>query len=136
MDELRTRGLDVELRRRVAAGLPVLGICLGLQLALDWSEEDGGVDGLGLLPGRAVRLRRGRVPRIGWAEVDGDAYYFAHSYAVETPAASAWSEGVVAETRAGSFVGVQFHPEKSGAAGARYLSALLADVEERCLSRA
>ena len=107
-----------------------LGICLGLQLALDESEEDGGVAGLGLLPGRAVRLRAGRVPRIGWAAVepDGEAFYFAHSYAAETPAATAHSEGVVAVAEAGSFLGVQFHPEKSGAAGARLL--------ERCLSRA
>jgi glutamine amidotransferase len=77
-----------------------------------------------------VRLREGRVPRIGWARVDpgGEAYYFAHSYAAETPAATATSEGVVAETRAGSFVGVQFHPEKSGPAGARFL--------RRCLSPA
>ena len=67
MGELRRQGLDEALRTRVAAGQPVLGICLGLQLAVESSEEDGGVDGLGLLPGRAVRLRAGRVPRIGWA---------------------------------------------------------------------
>ncbi len=114
----------------------MLGICLGLQLAVDWSEEDGGVDGLGLLPGKAVRLREGRVPRIGWAEVDGTAYYFAHSYAVETPCATAWSEGIVAEARSGSFLGVQFHPEKSGAAGARYLDRVLTEVREQSLSRA
>jgi imidazole glycerol phosphate synthase glutamine amidotransferase subunit len=128
MDGLRTRGLDGVLRERVSSGRPVLGICLGLQLALDRSEEDGGIDGLGLVPGCAVRLREGRVPRIGWANVGcGDAYYFAHSYAAETPAATAWSENVVAEARAGSFVGVQFHPEKSGAAGARYLARLLTE---------
>jgi imidazole glycerol phosphate synthase glutamine amidotransferase subunit len=129
MSLLRERGLDEALRRRVVDGRPTLGICLGLQLALEWTAEDGGVTGLGLLPGRAVRLRAGRVPRIGWAEVDpgGDAYYFAHSYAAETTAATATSEGIVAEARAGSFLGVQFHPEKSGAAGARFL--------ERCLSR-
>jgi glutamine amidotransferase len=127
---LRRRGLDDALRERVAAGRPTLGICLGLQLALESSEEDGGVEGLGLLPGRAVRLSDGRVPRIGWAPVEpgGEAYWFAHSYAAETPAATARSEGVVAEARTGSFVGVQFHPERSGVAGARYL--------ERCLSRA
>jgi imidazole glycerol phosphate synthase glutamine amidotransferase subunit len=129
MSVLRRRGLDEALRDRVAAGRPTLGICLGLQLALERTDEDGGVAALGLLPGRAVRLRDGRVPRIGWARVEpgGEAYYFAHSYAAETPAATAASEGVVAEARAGNFVGVQFHPEKSGAAGARYL--------ERCLSR-
>ena len=130
MDGLRERGLDEALRRRVGGGGFTLGICLGLQLALEESEEDGGVAGLGLLPGRSVRLREGRVPRIGWAAVepDGEAFYFAHSYAAETPAATARSEGVVAVAEAGSFLGVQFHPEKSGAAGARLL--------ERCLSRA
>jgi imidazole glycerol phosphate synthase glutamine amidotransferase subunit len=130
MDGLRVRGLDQALRDRVAAGQATLGICLGLQLALEESEEDGGVAGLGILPGRARRLRGGRVPRIGWAPVepDGEAFYFAHSYAAETPAATAHSEGIVAVARSGSFVGVQFHPEKSGAAGARFL--------ERCLSRA
>ena len=130
MAGLRERGLDRVLRERVDAGGPTLGICLGLQLALEQSEEDGGVAGLGILPGRAVRLRDGRVPRIGWAAVEpgGEAFYFAHSYAAETPAATARSEGVVAIAEQGSFVGVQFHPEKSAAAGARFL--------ERCLSRA
>jgi imidazole glycerol phosphate synthase glutamine amidotransferase subunit len=129
MGVLRARGLDEALRARVTAGRPTLGICLGLQLALEETDEDGGVAGLGLLPGRAVRLRASRVPRIGWAPVDpdGEAYYFAHSYAAETPAATATSEGIVAEAAAGSFRGVQFHPEKSGPAGARFL--------ERCLSR-
>jgi glutamine amidotransferase len=130
MAGLRERGLDDALRARVEAGRPVLGICLGLQLALEESEEDGGVPCLGILPGRSVRLREGRVPRIGWADVDGlrGAYYFAHSYAAETPCATATSEGIVAVAERGSFTGVQFHPEKSGAAGARYL-------ERLCLSR-
>jgi imidazole glycerol phosphate synthase glutamine amidotransferase subunit len=136
MAELHAQGLDVALGERLAENKPVLGICLGLQLAVEWSEEDGGVDGLGLLPGKALRLREGRVPRIGWAEVDGTAYYFAHSYAVETPCATASSEGIVAEARSGSFLGVQFHPEKSGAAGARYLDGVLREVREQSLSRA
>ncbi len=146
-------GASVDLlRERHAAGRPILGICLGLQLALDESEEDGGVAGLGLVPGRAVRLHGERVPRIGWAEVQpspslqatgssgratpalpaslpafGEAYWFAHSYEAKTEATVATSEGHSAIVEHGSFTGVQFHPEKSGAAGARFL--------ERCLSR-
>ena len=129
MDGLRVRGHDDALRERFEQGKPILGICLGLQLALDETEEDGGVRGLGLVPGRSVRLGEGRVPRIGWAAVGDEAFYFAHSYAAETEHATAWSEGVVAEVRYGPFLGCQFHPEKSGAVGARYLEAL-------CLSRA
>jgi glutamine amidotransferase len=134
MAGLGRTGLDEALRERVASGGPTLGICLGLQLALEESEEDGGVPGLGLLPGRAARLREGRVPRMGWAQVEpwGSAYYFAHSYAAETPAEIARSEGVVAAAEEGSFLGVQFHPEKSGPAGARFLAERLA----LCLSRA
>jgi imidazole glycerol phosphate synthase glutamine amidotransferase subunit len=135
MDGLRERGHDEALRARLEAGRPVLGICLGLQLALDSSGEDGGVEGLGLLPGRAERLVEGRVPRMGWAEVEGrGTFYFAHSFAAVTPCATAWSEGVVAEARAGAFVGCQFHPEKSGGAGARYLAGVL--EEARSLSLA
>ena len=130
MSGLRDRDLVAVLEERFRANRPILGICLGLQLALEETEEDGGVAGLGFLPGRAVRLANGRVPRIGWAPVEpeGDAFYFAHSYAAETPAATAFSEGLVAQAATGSFVGVQFHPEKSGPAGARFL--------ERCLSLA
>jgi imidazole glycerol phosphate synthase glutamine amidotransferase subunit len=126
MEGLRERGHDVALRERFEHDRPIFGICLGLQLALDWTEEDGGVDGLGLVPGRSTRLTEGRVPRMGWAEVDDrGAFYFAHSYAAETPHATAWSEGVVAEARFGSFFGCQFHPEKSGALGASYLEEAL-----------
>jgi len=131
MAGLRQRGLDEALRERFEWDRPILGICLGLQLALEHTEEDGGVDGLQLLPGRAERIASNRVPRIGWAEVNGrGTFWFAHSYAANTPCAVAWSEGIVAEVRLGSFVGVQFHPEKSGAAGARFLQ-----QELECLSR-
>jgi glutamine amidotransferase len=127
MDGLRGRGLDAVLRARTK---PTLGICLGLQLALEHTEEDGGVDGLALVPGRAVRVQTERVPRIGWAHVqpDGEAYWFAHSYVAVSPATTATSEGLAAIVEHRAFTGVQFHPEKSGSAGARFL--------ERCLSRA
>jgi imidazole glycerol-phosphate synthase subunit HisH len=133
MAGLRRRGHDHALRARFEDGRPILGICLGLQLALDETAEDGGVAGLGLVPGRAVRLASGRVPRIGWAQVgERGAFYFAHSYAAETEHAVAWSEGVVAEVRHGPFLGCQFHPEKSGPAGARYLQ----EAFDACLSLA
>jgi imidazole glycerol-phosphate synthase subunit HisH len=125
MDGLRERGLVEVLRARTK---PTLGICLGLQLALEESEEDGGVPGLGLVPGRAVRIEADRIPRIGWAYVNDEAYWFAHSYAAESPATTATSEGIAAIVEHGSFTGVQFHPEKSGPAGQRFL--------EQCLSRA
>ncbi|HEY6961524.1 MAG TPA: imidazole glycerol phosphate synthase subunit HisH [Gaiellaceae bacterium] len=125
MAGLRERGHDVALRRRFERGLPILGICLGLQLALEKTEEDGGVEGLGLVAGRSIRLREGRVPRIGWAEVGSrGAFYFAHSYAAESPHTISWSEGVAAEVRHGAFLGCQFHPEKSGASGAAYLESV------------
>ena len=69
MKELQRQGLDDAIRTRVTEGRPVLGICLGLQLALETSEEDGGVECLGIIPGRSVRLTEGRVPRMGWADV-------------------------------------------------------------------
>ena len=130
MRGLRHRGLDRALVDRVSADKPTLGICVGLQLAVERSEEDGGVECLGILPGTARLLREGRVPRIGWAPVEpgGEAFYFAHSYAVDTPAATHYSEGIVAEAAAGSFVGVQFHPEKSGNPGVRFLERQLALV--------
>jgi glutamine amidotransferase len=128
MASLRRTGCDDALRAR---DKPTLGICLGLHLALEESEEDGGVAGLGLVPGRAVRIREGRVPRIGWAPVepDGTAYWFAHSYVATTPAVVYTSEGFVATIEHGAFTGVQFHPEKSAAAGARWLRSFRDEVE-------
>jgi imidazole glycerol phosphate synthase glutamine amidotransferase subunit len=127
MEHLRETGVDDALRGRFEEGRPILGICLGMQLALAASEEDGGVTGLGLLAGRVKRLEVGRVPRLGWAMVDpwGDAYYFAHSFFADSPDTVATSEGISAALQHGSFLGVQFHPEKSGAAGLNFL--------ERCL---
>ncbi len=138
MDELRRQGLDEALRR---ARSPTGGRCSASASASSSRStarrRTAASTGLGLLPGTAVRLKEGRVPRIGWAEVDGDGVLLrALVRASETPAATAWSEGIVAEARSGSFLGVQFHPEKSGAAGARYLDRVLAEVREQSLSRA
>lgn len=128
MDHLESTGAPKALRDRFESGGSILGICLGMQLALEHSDEDGGVDGIGLLPGTVHLMTEGRVPRLGWATVEpwGDAYYFAHSYAAKCPDSVATSEGVTVAVERGSFLGVQFHPEKSGTAGLGFL--------ERCLS--
>ena len=127
MAHLDATGAAQALRNRFAKGRLILGICLGMQLAVESSEEDGGVDGLGLVPGRVVLMRGERVPRLGWANVEpwGESYYFAHSYAVESPASVATSEGVTVAVEDGSFVGVQFHPEKSAGAGLAFLKQCL-----------
>jgi imidazole glycerol-phosphate synthase subunit HisH len=128
MDHLASTGAATALRDRYANAKPILGICLGMQLAVEHSDEDGGVDGLGLLSGSVHLMTEGRVPRLGWANVEpwGDAYYFAHSYAVHSVDGVATSEGVTVAIERGAFLGVQFHPEKSGSAGRAFL--------ERCLS--
>jgi glutamine amidotransferase len=129
------------LRERVARGRPLLGICVGLQLLFERSDEGGA--GLGLLRGDVRRLRARTVPHMGWNGLvatrasalldglDGEDVYFAHSYAAE-PAddvATALVEHagtLVAAVESGSVAGVQFHPERSGAAGARFLANALA----------
>ena len=142
IENLRRLGLDELLAARLAAGTPVLGICLGMQLALERSEELGGAEGLGLVPGEVRRLRTGELtlPHIGWNEVSlGSspltaelptrcAFYHVHSFAAH-PADEAdvlgtadYGERFASVIQRGNFYGVQFHPEKSSAAGLRMLA--------------
>jgi glutamine amidotransferase len=136
-------------RARVTAairdGMPVIGVCLGMQLLLDGSDEGPG-EGLGVIAGRVTRVLARRVPHIGWNPV-ADARdrvladsglsvpYYANGYACRVNDASlvtAWctheDDRFPAVARSGRAVGVQFHPEKSGAAGVAFLGALVREV--------
>jgi glutamine amidotransferase len=139
---LAASGLDDAIRERVAAGRPVLGICVGMQLLFGPSEEGG--SGLELLAGPVRRIRARTVPHMGWNELtvtrpsalveglDGQDVYFAHSYAVDPEdggvvVAVADHDGrIVAAVEHGPVAGVQFHPERSARAGALRLENALA----------
>jgi glutamine amidotransferase len=133
------------MRAALGDGLPCLGICLGMQLLLDGSEENApNVGGLGVIHGQVTRLRGHRIPQIGWNSIEHGAdpllddaplayAYYANSYVcrpADESVVRAWSthEGdrFAAVVRTGNTVGVQFHPEKSSAPGLRFLRAFLA----------
>jgi imidazole glycerol phosphate synthase glutamine amidotransferase subunit len=135
------------LADRQRDGRPILGVCIGMQVLHESSDEDPGVAGLGLVPGPVERLPAdaGKVPHMGWnlldvrsdplfAGLDGRPFvYYVHSYAAPPgPATTATtSYGMVfsAALREGNTVGVQFHPEKSSLVGARILRNAVADLE-------
>lgn len=137
-------GFADALRDWVRGGRPLLGLCLGMQLLFEWSEEGGLHRGLGLLPGRVVRLPPfGKVPHMGWNQLEptrrspllarvrpGEYVYFVHSYYVVTPAdrvvACTWyGVCIPAVVEEGCVAGFQFHPEKSGEVGRRLLAGVL-----------
>jgi glutamine amidotransferase len=134
------------LATALGAGLPCLGICLGMQLLFDTSDESPGALGLGVIAGRVTRLRASRVPHMGWNAVEwcdsgaatpsvpGVHYvaYFAHSYAcrpADERVVTAWTvedgDRFPSAVRWRNVVGVQFHPEKSSAPGLRFLREFL-----------
>lgn len=146
---LKSRGLDEAIIRAVESGIPLLGICLGMQLLFDESEEMGLHAGLGLLPGRVVRFdgrktppfeRELKVPHMGWNQIEhagthplldgvpsGSHAYFVHSYycapeAADTLATADYGVRFAAIAGRGHILGIQFHPEKSQAVGLRILA--------------
>ncbi|MHC1699598.1 MAG: imidazole glycerol phosphate synthase subunit HisH [Humidesulfovibrio sp.] len=148
MAGLEARGLVEPIRRlALEAGRPFLGICLGMQLMAEHGEEMGGHPGLGLIPGRVVRLKPDtpdvRVPHVGWNEVQhgqpcplfadipsGRDFYFVHSYhfaaqAEHVLATTPYCGGVVSVVGRGLLFGTQFHPEKSLADGLKLLKNFL-----------
>ncbi len=144
---LRERGWWRVLPGLVADGRPLLGICLGLQLLAEGSEESPRASGLGLIPGIVHRLGPGvKVPLMGWAQVQqkeshpalpdpkGGWLYFVHSYALEPSAETVYladhGRPFSAVEARGSVMGFQPHPEKSGPAGLLLLQAALAWMGE------
>lgn len=155
MDALRRKRLIAPLQRLARGGKPVLGICLGMQLLADESEEHGRHAGLGLIPGRVVRLIADepgcRVPNVGWcdatvvqsspvtsASLGGRSFYFVHSYQLccEISADCAMTiefsgRPVTAAVRRNNIFGVQFHPEKSQDPGLDLMAAFVSYAHAR-----
>jgi glutamine amidotransferase len=136
MDEMRKRDLVPVLREAAAKGTPLLGICIGMQVLFEESEEHGRHQGLGLLPGRVRRFDGALpVPHMGWNRLkrrrphplldgfeDGSHVYFVHSYFCDAPdevviATSDYGRDFAAIAGRDNVLGVQFHPEKSQAVG-------------------
>jgi glutamine amidotransferase len=143
MEAVRELGFEALIRERVDAGVPVLGICLGMQLLFEDTTELGGAEGLGLLPGRVEMLSAPglKIPQIGWNLVRFErssplteglggeaAFYHVHSYAARPAEAqdvlgsATYGEEFVSAVERGRVAGVQFHPEKSGPDGLRLLA--------------
>ena len=153
MEKLHAYGLVEVIRRCVAEGTPFMGICLGLQLLFESSEESPGVDGLHILDGKIVRIPSGpglKIPHIGWnnlsfpnkgrlfREIPENSYvYFVHSYYLQ----AADSSIVTAATEYGTYIhasvekdnvfACQFHPEKSSDVGMQILRNFIAAVQEK-----
>jgi glutamine amidotransferase len=140
------------MRAAIVGGLPTIGICLGMQLMF-YSSDEGPGAGLGLIPGRVSRLDAQRIPQIGWNTLLDTRdplleiaplpiAYYANSFVcrpTNESAVVAWSEHegdrFPAVVRAGSALGVQFHPEKSSVAGVRFLHAFLDEAKTKMDAR-
>jgi len=150
MDEVRRRGLVPVLAEAARRGTPLLGICIGMQVLFEESEEHGRHAGLGLLPGRVRRFDTDLpVPHMGWNALrrvrehplmagmeDGAHVYFVHSYYCDAPpevtlAVTDYGHELPAIVGRANVLGVQFHPEKSQEVGLRMIESFVRLVSER-----
>jgi glutamine amidotransferase len=141
MRRLTAAGLAAVIRERAEAGTPVLGICLGMQLLFESSDEHEGADGLGLLPGAVTPLHAPKLPHIGWNEValerpsklteslgDAAAFYHVHSFVcraaddADVVGRGEYGERFASIVERDNVAGVQFHPEKSSRDGLKLLA--------------
>jgi len=140
MAQLLEVGGDDIVSRRLELGKPTFGICVGMQIFFQKSDEKINTAGLGVLPGEISLIKAPILPHIGWnsvstsnesklfAGVENSSFYFVHSYAVKTPVAGAvnatsnYGENFLAAVELGAVTVTQFHPEKSGAAGAKLIA--------------
>ena len=140
MDQLLAAGGDRIIRERITAAKPVLGICVGMQILFESGSEKGGSTGLGVFSGDVSQIEAPILPHIGWNNVqaapastlfegiDDERFYFVHSFAAKSAvegARNSWcnyGENFLAAVERGAVSAVQFHPEKSGAVGARLIA--------------
>lgn len=144
MQSIEKGGLSKRVSQLVKSGTPYLGICVGMQILFDGSEETPGISGLGLVPGSVVRFTKGKVPQIGWNKLDnwqnngfepGYAYFVNSYYAVpenssDTLYSADYHERFCAAVQKDNITGFQFHPEKSGAFGQKLMQRWLFDVSK------
>jgi imidazole glycerol phosphate synthase glutamine amidotransferase subunit len=150
IEKLKTNGFFTGLQLYIKDNRPFLGICLGMQLLMEESEESKGIKGLGLIKGTCRRFREGKIPHMGWNRVyhknqgplfksipEGSFFYFIHSYYVQereqesdqwTAAVTSYTTSFTSVFESGNVCAVQFHPEKSGEIGLK----LLKNWTQRC----
>ncbi len=154
MKSLESAGLGEAVKETARRGIPMLGICLGLQLFFEESEESPGAEGLGILPGKIRKIPSApglKIPHMGWNSLhfdnpgrlfagipEGEYVYFVHSYYLEAAdpsivtASTEYGAHIHASVESGNVFACQFHPEKSGAAGMKILRNFLAVGGAKC----
>ena len=151
MDNIKARGLLEPIKEFAASGKPFLGICLGLQILFESSEESPGVEGLGILKGKIVRIPAAeglKIPHMGWNSlefseggdlfegIDNGAYvYFVHSYYLKSEedivsSTAQYGVNIHASVHKGNVRACQFHPEKSGSTGIKMLRNFCSFIKE------